>query len=279
MTTMNNFFDSTSCINKSKPNTLSKTKLYVLNMAISVAACSIATGAVHAANNPEPVVVTGTVADEPTKQQILAKLRALYGDQVVDQIKVGNVKTPPEWRQTVLNSIQPDLKNVTKGRLDINGTNISLTGKVDSQNIKTALTQQLSQGKPVIYKVQPQIEINASEQKVIDQALGNRIVEFESGSAILTATGQQILDEMALALNKVGNKSVRIIGHTDSQGNATTNLGLSLQRANAVREYLVTKGVNKSLLSTNGLGSTKPIADNSTEEGRRRNRRIEFEVL
>ena len=154
-----------------------------------------------------------------------------------------------------------------------------MTGKVDSQNTKTFLSQQLTQDKPTIYKVQPQIEISASEQKVIDQALGDRIVEFESGSAILTPTGQKILDEMALALNKVGNKSVRIIGHTDSQGSATTNLGLSLQRANAVREYLVNKGVNRSLLSTNGLGSTQPIAENNTEEGRRRNRRIEFEVI
>lgn len=227
----------------------------------------------------EPVVVSGTVPDEQTKQEIIAKLRGVYGESVVDQIKVANVNTPPQWRQTVLNSIQPDLKNISKGKLDINGTTISLTGKVDTQTTKTLLTQQIIQGKPTIYKVQPQIEISASEQKVIDQALGNRIVEFESGSAILTPTGQKILDEMALAMNKVGNKSVRIIGHTDSQGNATTNLGLSLQRANAVREYLVAKGVNRSLLSTNGLGSTQPIADNETEEGRRRNRRIEFDVL
>lgn len=227
----------------------------------------------------EPVVVSGTVPDEQTKQEIIAKLRGVYGESVVDQIKVANVNTPPQWRQTVLNSIQPDLKNISKGKLDINGTTISLTGKVDTQITKTLLTQQIMQGKPTIYKVQPQIEISASEQKVIDQALGNRIVEFESGSAILTPTGQKILDEMALAMNKVGNKSVRIIGHTDSQGNATTNLGLSLQRANAVREYLVAKGVNRSLLSTNGLGSTQPIADNETEEGRRRNRRIEFDVL
>lgn len=230
----------------------------------------------HAA---EPIVISGTVADEQTKQEIIAKLKSIYGESVVDQIKVAPVKTPPQWRQTVLSSIQPDLKNISKGKLDINGTNISLTGKVDSQNTKTFLSQQLTQDKPTIYKVQSQIEISASEQKVIDQALGDRIVEFESGSAILTPTGQKILDEMALALNKVGNKSVRIIGHTDSQGNATTNLGLSLQRANAVREYLVNKGVNRSLLSTNGLGSTQPIAENNTEEGRRRNRRIEFEVI
>lgn len=227
----------------------------------------------------EPVIANGVVPDEQTRQQILAKLKAIYGESVVDQIRVAAVTTPPEWRQTVLNAIQPDLKNVSKGRLEIAGSSIQLSGKVPSEAVKTALTQQLTTGVPVVYKLKQLLEINASEQKLIDQALGNRIVEFESGSAILTATGQRILDEMAIALNKVSNKSVRIIGHTDSQGNPVTNLGLSLQRANAVRDYLAAKGVNKTLLRTEGLGAKQPVADNNTEEGRRRNRRIEFEVL
>jgi OOP family OmpA-OmpF porin len=227
----------------------------------------------------EPVIANGVVPDEQTRQQILAKLKAIYGESVVDQIRVAAVTTPPEWRQTVLNAIQPDLKNVSKGRLEIAGSSIQLSGKVPSEAVKAALTQQLTTGVPVVYKLKQLLEINASEQKLIDQALGNRIVEFESGSAILTATGQRILDEMAIALNKVSNKSVRIIGHTDSQGNPVTNLGLSLQRANAVRDYLAAKGVNKTLLRTEGLGAKQPVADNNTEEGRRRNRRIEFEVL
>ncbi|RYY78526.1 MAG: OmpA family protein [Moraxellaceae bacterium] len=227
----------------------------------------------------EPVIANGVVPDEQTRQQILAKLKGIYGENVVDQITVSAVTMPPEWRQTVLNAIQPELKNVSKGRLEIAGSNIQLNGKVPSEAVKTALSQQMTAGIPAMYKIKQQLEINASEQKLIDQALGNRIVEFESGSAILTPVGQRILDEMAIALNKVGNKSVKIIGHTDSQGNPVTNLGLSLQRANAVCDYLAARGVNKTLLNTEGLGANQPIADNGTEEGRRRNRRIEFEVL
>ncbi|WP_228133075.1 OmpA family protein [Alkanindiges illinoisensis] len=233
----------------------------------------------HAVAGQEPVIASGVVPDEQTRQQIISKLKSLYGDNVVDQITVAAVTMPPEWRQTVLNSIQPELKNVSKGRLEIAGSNIQLSGKVPSEAIKATLAQQMTNGISSVYKVKQLLEINASEQKLIDQALGNRIVEFESGSAILTPVGQYILDEMAVALNKVGNKSVRIIGHTDSQGNPVTNLGLSLQRANAVRDYLAGKGVNKILLRTEGLGANQPIADNSSEEGRRRNRRIEFEVL
>lgn len=227
---------------------------------------------------PQPVVVSGTVPDQSTKQAILDKMASIYGANVVDQIQVANVKTPPEWRQTVLSTIQPAIKNVNKGKLEFLGTNIVLSGKVQSEEARSSLQQSFGVGVSPVYKVKQQLDIVATEQKVIDQALANRIVEFESGSAVLTATGQQILNEMALALNKVGNKPVKIIGHTDSQGNPTTNLGLSLQRANAVKDYLASKSVNPSLMSTEGLGSTKPVADNATEEGRKRNRRIEFDV-
>ena len=113
----------------------------------------------------------------------------------------------------------------------------------------------------------------------MDKALANRIVEFQSGSAVLTPAGQSILNEISIALNKVGGRSVRIIGHTDDQGIAATNLALSLARANAVKTYLTEKGLHAESLTTQGLGSTKPIADNTTEDGRRRNRRIEFDVL
>ena len=84
---------------------------------------------------------------------------------------------------------------------------------------------------------------------------------------------------MAAALHKVGGKKVKIVGHTDSSGDASKNLLLSQQRANAVKDYLITKSVSADNLSTEGVGSNKPVADNDTAEGRRKNRRIEFEVL
>lgn len=249
-----------------------------LMLGVLLLGCAATGYAVAVPTAVEPAVISGQVPDEATRQAILAKVKSIYGENVVDQMQVANVKTPPEWRQTVLNSIQPQLKNVSKGRLDFAGTTISLSGKIADEAARSSLSQ-FGQGIPSVYKVKQQLEISATEQKVIDQALANRIVEFESGSAVLTVAGQKILDEMATAMLKVGNKPVKIIGHTDSQGNPTTNLGLSLQRANAVKDYLIAKGVSQSLLSTEGLGSTKPVADNTTDEGRKRNRRIEFDVL
>lgn len=83
---------------------------------------------------------------------------------------------------------------------------------------------------------------------------------------------------MVVALNKVQGKNVKIVGHTDSQGNPQKNQDLSLQRAEAVKQYLTTKGIAPTRLSTAGLGSTKPVADNATEDGRKEPR-IEFDVL
>ena len=107
----------------------------------------------------------------------------------------------------------------------------------------------------------------------------NRIVEFESGSSILTEAGKKILDEMAVALNRVGAKKVKIIGHTDSSGDANKNTVLSQARAVVVQDYLVTKNIAADRLSTEGKGSSQLVADNATADGRKKNRRIEFEVL
>ena len=129
------------------------------------------------------------------------------------------------------------------------------------------------------YGLNTQLSVNQAEQKIIDNALKNRIIEFESGSSILTQSGRQILDEMALALHKVGGKKVKVIGHTDSSGDAAKNLTLSQERATAVKTYLIGKNISADNLSIEGMGSNKPVADNSTLEGRKKNRRIEFEVL
>jgi len=114
---------------------------------------------------------------------------------------------------------------------------------------------------------------------LVDDALKNRIIEFESGSAILATSGIQILDEMVIALNQLQGKNIKIIGHTDSSGDNNKNMRLSLQRAEAVKNYLISKNIAAARLSTLGLGAQKPVADNHSADGRKKNRRIEFEVL
>ncbi len=227
-----------------------------------------------------PIVVEGVVPNESSKQAILVKMQSVYGaDQVVDKIQVRPVSAPNGWSDYVTRVITPDLKKVKQGQLRVRGTQIELTGKMSNPNEiqPTASNFQSLVQQP--YRFNAQLSVNLAEQKVIDDALKDRIIEFESGSAILTEAGKRILDEMAVALNKVGGKQVKIIGHTDSSGDASRNVILSKERAVAVQDYLVSKNIATDRLSTEGKGSSEPIADNATADGRRKNRRIEFEVL
>ncbi|NLI72017.1 MAG: OmpA family protein, partial [Bacteroidales bacterium] len=73
--------------------------------------------------------------------------------------------------------------------------------------------------------------------------------------------------------------SLRVKGHTDSTGPESYNQGLSERRAQAVADYLVSQGVSNSVISTEGYGESQPIATNDTAEGRKANRRVEFEVM
>ena len=113
---------------------------------------------------------------------------------------------------------------------------------------------------------------------IIEQSLIIRAVDFEFNKAVLTVPAQQTLDGVAAALAAQPDLNVEIQGHTDSIGSAAYNMKLSQRRADSVKAYLVSKGVNGSELTARGFGKTKPIASNDTTEGRAQNRRVEFEV-
>ena len=75
------------------------------------------------------------------------------------------------------------------------------------------------------------------------------------------------------------NEKIEIAGHTDNVGNDADNLKLSQQRADAIRQYLIKKGIQPPRVIAKGYGASQPVADNSTDEGRRRNRRTEVKIL
>lgn len=228
----------------------------------------------------QPVIIEGAVPNENTKQEILSKLYTTYGQEnVVDRIQIRQVTASAGWSNTVSNVINEDLKKVKQGKLTVKGADIQLIGKVSNPEQLQQTTAKFQGLTPANYRLNTQLSVNQASQQIIDAALKNRIIEFESGSAVLAVSGAQILDEMAIALNKVGGKKVRIIGHTDSSGDANKNLVLSQQRAETVKAYLIEKNIPTHLLNAEGLGSSKPVADNTTAEGRKKNRRIEFEVL
>jgi outer membrane protein OmpA-like peptidoglycan-associated protein len=101
---------------------------------------------------------------------------------------------------------------------------------------------------------------------------------FASGRSTLSPTLVRVLGQFATTLQQNQATQVAIIGHTDSSGSDAINNPLSFERANATRDYLVSRGVSAARIATDGRGSREPVADNSTPAGRAMNRRVEIYV-
>ncbi len=103
-------------------------------------------------------------------------------------------------------------------------------------------------------------------------------ITFDFGKAIVKPEFHQVLDDIGDTLVKYESTVIQVAGHTDSVGSAEYNQQLSINRANSVKDFLVRDGVIPQRLLTTGYGESAPIADNSTEEGRAQNRRVEITV-
>lgn len=103
-------------------------------------------------------------------------------------------------------------------------------------------------------------------------------VQFATGSAVLTTGAKAELDKLVTIMNEHPELKVSIAGHTDNTGSAKINQALSQKRADAVKTYLVKKGISTDKLTAAGYGPDYPIADNKTSAGRAQNRRVEFKA-
>jgi outer membrane protein OmpA-like peptidoglycan-associated protein len=119
-------------------------------------------------------------------------------------------------------------------------------------------------------------EIEEEEQEVLDLAMES--VKFESNRATLKQSSFDNLDDIATIMKKYPDYKLRISGHTDNTGSRALNQRLSEQRARSCYEYLASKGISASRMSYLGYGPDQARANNDTDEGRRLNRRVEFDV-
>lgn len=112
----------------------------------------------------------------------------------------------------------------------------------------------------------------------VARALSLQVINFDMDKAIIPEVNKPLLDKAADIIKVLPNISLLIMGHTDATADNAHNVALSQERATAIKAYLVAKGVDASKLMAKGMGEQYPIADNETEQGRFRNRRIEFAV-
>jgi OmpA-OmpF porin, OOP family len=130
--------------------------------------------------------------------------------------------------------------------------------------------------KPGVVALKGCPEIKAEAKAKLERAI--KLVQFESGKAVLLKKSYAVLDEVVSVMNEYSEYSLNIAGHTDSQGDDKMNQDLSERRAKACYDYLVSKGIAASRMASAGYGETKPVADNATAAGREKNRRVEFEL-
>lgn len=254
-------------------------RLFLASLMMSCAVAFTARAAPQEKPGSDKVVVSGTVPDNATKAELLKKLRSVYGaERVVDQLGVGGVVSPAKWGKFVTSMITPELKNVSHGKISVQGNTITIDGEVPNEATRQQVLSKLSQSFNGRYSITQSLKIVESKQAVLDKALADRTIEFKSGSAILTPAGRNILDQMAEAIMKLDTPFIQIIGNTDNVGNRMSNIQLSLARAQAVKDYLVDQGIPAKDLSVSGQGPDNPVASNDTEAGRARNRRIDFRI-
>src|SRR4051812_15154734 len=102
---------------------------------------------------------------------------------------------------------------------------------------------------------------------------------FDFDKAVLKPEGRAKLDDLVGKVKDINLEVIIAVGHTDSVGSDAYNQKLSVKRAEAVKAYLVSKGIEKNRVYTEGKGEKQPVADNKTSEGRAKNRRVEIEVV
>jgi OmpA-OmpF porin, OOP family len=127
-----------------------------------------------------------------------------------------------------------------------------------------------------VTQVTERIIVTEEDRRVLDEAIRN--LEFATGKSTIKETSFATLNKVADIL-KQKNFSLKLAGHTDNVGSASANIKLSKNRAEAVKAYLVKQGANASRIEATGYGAAQPIESNKTDEGRQKNRRVEFSLL
>ncbi len=231
------------------------------------------------------VTLAGYVPDNNTHAAIVAAVgRKFLGEKLVDNLKA-SAGAPSGFSNAVIPALGV-LSRVSTGSLVVADRDIKLSGDalyaVAADHIRSDLTTEIPQGwkvdavisvKPVASPVDPTVC-----QQLFFELLGKGMIRFESRRATIDKDSAGLLDRLIETALRCPTANIEVAGHTDSDGNNADNLALSEKRAQAVADYLVKAGLPAERLKAVGYGSEQPLAANDTDEGKAKNRRIDFVV-
>jgi OOP family OmpA-OmpF porin len=224
------------------------------------------------------ITLQGDVVDEKAKLSLLKPAKLLWGnDNVIDQLNI-KPEAPRFWWNLKPFEVLSKLKSVPQFKLHLSDQSISGNAIVGSEEDKNTLLSGLKNWFTSDAKSDVEVQINpqlANSNSLDPNTLLNLQIEYVTGASDVPDAIKPTLEQIADVL-KDSNRQFAINGHTDNVGVASENKLLSMARAEKIKDFLVSQGVPADQLSVAGFGDSKPIADNTTDLGRAKNRRIEF---
>lgn len=234
--------------------------------------------------------MTGSVPNQGRAVRLMELAYDKYGVSNVETELVETTKTTDAIAD-VTESVLKYIPMLNSAKATIDNQNIHISGQTYSNEDLSEFKSHINDLSPKGYQTKFDISIIEKEpedeqalslakscQSNINHLLKKQKINFEPSSSKIIKNSHTVLEQLALLTQRCPVQKIIIEGHTDSSGNKNHNLTLSQKRAEAVLNFLAKKGVNKDHFLTIGYGSSKPIADNTTKQGRARNRRIEFNV-
>ncbi len=200
--------------------------------------------------------------------------------KLIDSVDVG-AGEPKEWEELMFTTAKL-VKELDFGIVNIVNQNVTFSGRVATSKQKREIEALLNGFKKSHYQITSRV-IAMDEsievcQKRYDELLSSNKIGFKAGKSIIEAKNDSLLKSFSEIFALCPNAKLTIIGHTDSKGNDIKNKELSQERAKAVVAKLFQLGIPLEQMEAVGRGESEPVATNDTEEGRKRNRRIEFKV-
>ena len=236
------------------------------------------------------VQLRGRLSDDTLRNLVDSYAKARFGSGNVHMATRVVTDLPNNWPLRVLTGLEA-LSQLERGSLSVTPDQVELRG-MSHQDDATAEVAKLLSAKlgetesyalDIRYEAPPEPEDQPKEPEQCElelakiQALGK--IAFEPGSATVAAESRGTMDAIAVILEQCGEIRLEIQGHTDSQGREEMNQNLSQARAQSVLNELRARRVLTSSFAAKGYGESNPIADNDTDEGREKNRRITFSLI
>lgn len=231
--------------------------------------------------------LSGRLPDSATRDRFLQAIRDAFPTHAVTDETTLDAAFG-EWIEGFVTML-PAINAVQRPTLRVSPAAIALRGDVPTPLQRAVVVQDaeaaLAGARPLLVDLRVLETVGPPEAAAVVQmrtdleaVLAGHKVQFLINTAELVPASKELLDRVAAVLDGAESVIVEVQGHTDILGSVALNNALSQSRADAVRDYLVTRGIRASRLSAIGFGPTRPVATNTTLEGRIKNRRVEFSL-